>query len=909
MNNIDLSWAKKAAGLKEIFDKTNVCVRIPNQEENSSTILVQGETAKIGEAITMIYKMANAVTVGQIDAPRWMHGTVKGEKNVHLENMKKSHPDVKIFFRDEHISLEGPPEEVERVRTQIQSTIDELKKKNTTYAEVNIDPQYYKQLIGKNQARLLEMQEQSGCEIKFPFDDSRAVKLMGTKESVEKARQLLAERSTKLANESTVELSIDPQYYPQIIGAKGKNLEELRSKYQNIQITFPEASSKSDKVTLHGNKDDVDKCSKALLSKIKDLYSVEINVPKRLYPLLIGKSGANIQRLREKTPDVRIDLPSLDDTKDATSLRLSGKKADVDKARKVLEEHVNQLNTSIENSIEQHITIDPKWHSKFFQNKRKLLTDLQSQFGEMLIKLPERTANSDQVLLRGPKETLEQVRKRLEELVDTWENTITKEITIPHRHHGYLLAQGGTHIQPIQKEFNVQIKFPPRPTNNQKDEQETTVNEDENQKDIVRVTGRADDVEKAIVLLEKKIPVETTVDIPSDAHGSLVGKGGSNLQALIKQYPDVQITFPPQNSAQNTIQLRGQCEQVESVRKELLESYEKLQADRQARSFEVRFTIKPEYRSIVVGFRGKTLGQLRQKYDVKLDVSQNSTPSSAVVPQPSSSTTTSNNDEDNSTNEQQDDQQAIPEENHSLPTETSNANQLTDVEIVITGYEDKALACREEILRLIKEFESKITMEIEIDPRIHARIIGSGGSKLQQIQKEYNVEIKFQTNHKNDKVHVIGLDQEKIDACIDHLLLLEEDFLQDLPYRPSSNVQNQNDFTFGQQLNVAQQQEVPTTSNQSKANNKSKANRQAPFQVKNAPWTNGNDYENEHQSRQRNGHANNSPKKSSAPNRDDLEEYPTFSNGLSSKIDDDSSQVQTTTVNSIPVIWGPQKRK
>ena len=48
---------KKGAGLKDIFDKTNVYVRIPPQEENSSTILVMGETAKIGEAITLIYKM------------------------------------------------------------------------------------------------------------------------------------------------------------------------------------------------------------------------------------------------------------------------------------------------------------------------------------------------------------------------------------------------------------------------------------------------------------------------------------------------------------------------------------------------------------------------------------------------------------------------------------------------------------------------------------------------------------------------------------------------------------------------------------------------------------------------------------------------------------------------------------
>ncbi len=93
----------------------------------------------------------------------------------------------------------------------------------------------------------------------------------------------------------------------------------------------------------------------------------------------------------------------------------------------------------------------------------------------------------------------------------------------------------------IFKEYNVQIKFPSRGGNTLKDEQETTAttNEDENDKDTVHLTGRADDIEKAMIALEKMIPVETTVEIPSEAHGTLVGKGGSNLQLLIKQYPEV----------------------------------------------------------------------------------------------------------------------------------------------------------------------------------------------------------------------------------------------------------------------------------------------------------------------------------------------------------------------------------
>jgi rRNA processing protein Krr1/Pno1 len=127
-----------------------------------------------------------------------MHSVVKGERNANLDYIRKSHPDVRIYFPDDHIALEGPPEQVELVRSQIQIVIDDLKNNNTTYLEVDIDPQYYKQLIGKNQIRLSEIQEQTGCDIKFPFDENRHVKLMGTKESVEKARQILLERVQKL---------------------------------------------------------------------------------------------------------------------------------------------------------------------------------------------------------------------------------------------------------------------------------------------------------------------------------------------------------------------------------------------------------------------------------------------------------------------------------------------------------------------------------------------------------------------------------------------------------------------------------------------------------------------------------------------------------------------------------------
>ena len=53
------------------------------------------------------------------------------------------------------------------------------------------------------------------------------------------------------------------------------------------------------------------------------------------------------------------------------------------------------------------------------------------------------------------------------------------------------------------------------------------------------------------------------------------------------------MTFPSLDSTSNMIHLEGQAEQVEGLKKDLIESYEKYQADQKARSYELRFTVKP----------------------------------------------------------------------------------------------------------------------------------------------------------------------------------------------------------------------------------------------------------------------------------------------------------------------------
>jgi len=96
------------------------------------------------------------------------------------------------------------------------------------------------------------------------------------------------------------------------------------------------------------------------------------------------------------------------------------------KLKKLIESYVQQINSNQENTVEDTFTIDSKWHTKFFMHNRELLQDLQRQTGgNVLIKFPERNTQNNQVQLRGPKESIEQVKKRFVTLIDQWENTVT----------------------------------------------------------------------------------------------------------------------------------------------------------------------------------------------------------------------------------------------------------------------------------------------------------------------------------------------------------------------------------------------------------------------------------------------------------------------------------------------------
>ena len=63
-----------------------------------------------------------------------------------------------------------------------------------------------------------------------------------------------------------------------LIGAKGEGIKQVRDKFADVNIVFPDQGKKSEVVTLRGPKTDVDKCYVFLQKRVQDLVSSEKNM-------------------------------------------------------------------------------------------------------------------------------------------------------------------------------------------------------------------------------------------------------------------------------------------------------------------------------------------------------------------------------------------------------------------------------------------------------------------------------------------------------------------------------------------------------------------------------------------------------------------------------------------------------
>ena len=73
--------------------------------------------------------------------------------------------------------------------------------------------------------------------------------------------------------------------------------------------------------------------------------------------------------------------------------------------------------------------------------------------------------------------------------------------------------------------------------------------------------------------------------------------------------------------------------------------------------------------------------------------------------------------------------------------------------------------------------EDQTTIEVDIDPRVHRRLIGARGASIRRVMDQFKVDIRFpRSDNPNGPVAISGA-PDNVDDAKDHLLVLEEEYV------------------------------------------------------------------------------------------------------------------------------------
>uniref|UniRef100_A0A8D3E052 Vigilin n=1 Tax=Scophthalmus maximus TaxID=52904 RepID=A0A8D3E052_SCOMX len=729
----------KGNTLQEILEATGVSVEMPPLDSGSETIILRGEPDKLGPALTQVYAKAKSVIVVEVTAPAWLHRFIIGKKGQNIGRITQQLPRVHIEFTDgeERISLEGPTEEVEQAQAQIQEIIKDLLVR-MDYTEVIIDQRFHRHLIGKNGANINRIKEQYKVSVRIPQDSERSglVRIEGDPKGVQLARRELMEMVHRMENERTKDLIVEQKFHRTIIGQKGEKIKEVRDKFPEVIINFPDPAQKSDIVQLRGPKNEVEKCAKFLQKIIADLiensFSLSVPIFKQFHKNIIGKGGANIKKIREET-NTKIDLPT--ENSNSEMIVITGKKSNCEAAR----ERILSIQRELANIKETEVTIPAKLHNSLIGSKGCLVRSIMEDCGGVHIHFPSEGSGSDKVTIRGPAGEVEKAKKQLLQLAEEKVGGRVERMTTKRK--------GGTgqKITPFScplsfptPPFSKSTTSPPSCRRNQSQEPPPQENGEVSPEaefvprkcDIISISGRAEKCELAKSALLALVPITEDVEVSYELHRYIIGQKGSGIRKMMEEY-EVNIWVPQPEKQLDVIKVTGLVANVERAKLGLLERVKELQAeqeDRALRSFKVTMSVDPKFHPKIIGRKGAVISQIRKDHDVSIQ----------------------------------------------FPDKGDEQQDL----IVISGYERNVEEARQSIQQLVAELQEMVSQDVHLDPRTHARIIGARGKAIRKLMEEFKVDIRFPQpgSDEPDKVTVTGL-PDTVDNAIDHLLNLEEEYM------------------------------------------------------------------------------------------------------------------------------------
>lgn len=571
-------------------------------------------------------------------------------------------------------------------------------------------------------------------------------------ERVGKAIQQIAKEAQEdaIVNGHTIEMSIDSQHVPHIVGRGGAGVTKLREEL-GVRLDFGDANAEGVKkpskvkVVIVGRKENAEEAKKRILSqvdKLADETTVTLNVPASLHGSIIGQGGKYVTRLQDNY-SVRINFPSQAEGKGAGPAQkpdevvIKGGKKGVEGAKAELLELIEYEK---ENNNVILVPVSTKSIARIMgrggANVNRLRDETEAQIDVDREDAQGSSNDVTTIRLRGTKKAIAAAKTAILAVAADVDSEASYIVPIPSRFHGQIIGPGGQNLRDIitraggdaeSKSATQLIQFPRRGAE---------------QADAVTVRGPAalaakvkEELERISGDLQSRIVVGVAVS--QSQHRSLMGRI-RELQSLHpsarivvpgwREYDQLQITNAAEladAAPSSIVKIQGSKETCDALKKEISESFV---------SNSQTVSVPRLVAAKLAG--GSTTRRLRTDYGVSVDAPKVSTDAEQTSSKPATGAAARIDDDLDS------------DDVNSLPFEVSKVDLSSASDSVTWTISGRSATSVQEA---IKDLESEVKrMEafdtqarLWVDQRAIPRIVGRGGAGLRDIeaQTECNIDI------------------------------------------------------------------------------------------------------------------------------------------------------------------------
>ncbi|VEU23354.1 DEKNAAC104631 [Brettanomyces naardenensis] len=517
-------------------------------------------------------------------------------------------------------------------------------------------------------------------------------------------------RILAIVNEHTKTLSVRIAVDPELKSFLPGSVDKLNFP-RDLEITYPDVGTKSANILVSGPREGVldarDQIKQLLVTLGSTIVTEEHDVPKRVHSLL------DAQKVFENT-NVIIKVPGNDSESD--TVQFIGAKDQIPAAMAYAKQLCANYFVDSLDLARSHGGNSP--HAKSLTAYfvyTKFLDELSAKYG-VDVSAPSYAslANDDiktvTVTFTCPKEkkdVLKQVRKEVVDSVNKITPNLVRVVTdidsfVFTRIGNVIAVENGVSIVPLGSlsgSGNKLILIL------QQSDDEFLPSGQEIQQKLDSVDSSLDDLrELSKTVVSKVIPAD------SEDQEHLSGK---TLEVLLGKFEPNSIEIKLHQNASgpspNEIFLRGFKLAVDPAVADISQAIEDIKNYEEACKYNFTISFPTKHLSRFIGHNGNHLNELREKYDVRLDVLDE----------------TSEKDKD------KDEDGVTP--------------------VLVTGLKRNVDECIKHLDDLSKRWSDEKTIVMKIDPKYHRRLIGSGGVYVNKLQDRYKVSVRFP--HENDKDH------------------------------------------------------------------------------------------------------------------------------------------------------------